>query len=227
MVRSAAGTGRLEGCCLDHCDSLRQPLAIEASMRFTVIHGTKSSVEFIRKSVAKRWRTASSEVRFTSVMVSGIEESFTVIARDGSRILASVGVDPAPGAVSLAREAHRFVIAAATQLRPPCGRYNCHGLVLASRRAHIPPAGVDVDLDDILCRDGYRPLRHHEAPKVGDIIAYRSNGEIEHTGYVTRIERIGSVPSIFVWSAWGSLGEFEHRVQASPYRGEPEYWRLR
>lgn len=160
-------------------------------------------------------------------MVAAVEESFPVIARDGSSILASIGGDPAPGAVLLAREAHRFVIAAATPLRPPCGRYNCHGLVLASRRAHIPPAGADVDLDDVLRRDGYVPLLPHQAPQVGDIVAYRASGEIEHTGYVSRVERVGSVPMIFIWSAWGSLGEFEHRVQSSPYRGEPEYWRLR
>lgn len=153
-------------------------------------------------------------------------DSFPVHARDGTSIPAAVGGDPAPGAVSLAREAHRFVLSAAVQLRPPCGRYNCHGLVLASRRAHIPPAGDEVDLDDLLRRDGYRRLRPHQAPRVGDVIAYRSNAEIEHTGYVSRVESIGACPVIFVWSAWGSLGEFEHRVQSSPYRGDPEYWRL-
>lgn len=154
------------------------------------------------------------------------DDCFPVHARDGTPIPAGVGSDPAPSAVSLAREAHRFVISAASQLRPPCGRYNCHGLVFASRRAHIPPAGADVDLDDVLHRDGYRQLRPHQAPQVGDIVAYRCNGEIEHTGYVSRIDSVGTVPVIFVWSAWGSLGEFEHRVQSSPYRGDPEYWRL-
>ena len=160
-------------------------------------------------------------------MTSCVEQCFPVHARDGSPILASIGGDPAPGAVSLAREAHRFALSAATPLRPPTGRYNCYGLVFASRRAHIPPAGVDVDLDDILRRDGYRPLPANQTPQVGDIVAYRIHGEIEHTGYVSRVDSVGSVPVVFVWSAWGSLGEFEHRVQSSPYRGDPEYWRLR
>lgn len=159
-------------------------------------------------------------------MTPRVDQSFPVHARDGSSILASIGGDPTPGAVSLAREAHRFVISAATQLRPPCGRYNCHGLVLASRRAHIPPAGADVDLDDVLRRDGYRLLPTHQTPIVGDVVAYRAHGEIEHTGYVSRVELVGSLPVVFVWSAWGSLGEFEHPVQSSPYRGVPEYWRL-
>jgi hypothetical protein len=38
---------------------------------------------------------------------------------------------------------------------------------------------------------------------------------------------VGAEPVVFVWSAWGGLGEFEHRVRASPYRGMPEYWRLK
>lgn len=160
-------------------------------------------------------------------MIPFVDQGFTVHARDGSPILAAIGGDPAPGAVSLAREAHRFAISAATQLRPPTGRYNCHGLVFASRRAYVPPAGADLDLDDLLGRDGYRPLLPHQTPQVGDVVAYRSHGEIEHTGYVSRVELVGSVPIVFVWSAWGALGEFEHRVQSSPYRGDPEYWRLR
>jgi hypothetical protein len=186
----------------------------------------KVTLILFENSSQKGWRGAVIMASLVSTMAALVEESFTVLARDGSRILASVGGNPAPGAVSLARERHRFVIAAATQLRPACGRYNCHGLVLASRRAHIPPAGVDVDLDDVLHRDGYRPLHPELPPRVGDIVVYRANGDIEHTGYVCRVELVGKVPVVFAWSAWGFLGEFEHRVQSSPYRGEPEYWRL-
>lgn len=159
-------------------------------------------------------------------MVALVDDTFPVLARDGSRIPAGVSDDPGSGAIELAREVHRMAIAAATQLRAACGRYNCHGLVLASRRAHIPPVGFEVDLDDMLRRDGYRPLSPPHAPRVGDIVAYRADGEIEHTGFVCRVDTLGETSVVFVWSAWGFLGEFEHRVQSSPYRGEPEYWRL-
>jgi hypothetical protein len=159
-------------------------------------------------------------------MVAAVDEMFPVRARDGTCIPAGVSGDPGPGAIALAREVHRMAIAAATQLRTACGHYNCHGLVLASRRAHIPPVGFEVDLDDMLRRDGYRPLPPTRAPRVGDIVAYRADGEIEHTGFVCRVESVGEVPVVFIWSAWGFLGEFEHRVQSSPYRGDPEYWRL-
>jgi hypothetical protein len=152
--------------------------------------------------------------------------SFPVYARDGSRILAGVSADPDAKAIALARSAHRLSLSAATELRPPTGRYNCHGLVFASRRAHIPPVGVEVDVDELLRRDGYAPIPRGEAPQVGDVVAYRLDGEIEHTGFVNRVEKVGAAPVVFVWSAWGGLGEFEHRVQVSPYQGTPEYWRL-
>lgn len=152
--------------------------------------------------------------------------TFQVFARDGSRIPAGVSPDPSPSAVALALNANRIVLASATRLAPPTGRYNCHGLVFASRRAHIPPVATDVDVDEVLARDGYRRIRHSD-PQVGDVVAYRLDGEIEHTGFVSRVERVGAEPVVFVWSAWGGLGEFEHRVHSSPYGGAPEYWRLK
>jgi hypothetical protein len=154
-------------------------------------------------------------------------ECFPVFARDGTRILAGVSANPSPNAIALAREAYRIAIAGAAELRPPTGRYNCHGLVFATRRAHIPPVGVDVDVDDVLQRDGYVRLRDDQAPQVGDVVAYRLDGEIEHTGFVSRVEALGHTKVVFVWSAWGGLGEFEHRVHVSPYKGTPEFWRLR
>lgn len=152
--------------------------------------------------------------------------NFQVFARDGWRIPADMGPDPSPNAVALASDPNRVVLASAARLAPPTGRYNCHGLVFASRRARIPPVETDVDIDEVLDRDGYRRVRDGGA-QVGDVVAYRLEDEIEHTGFVSRVERVGSAAVVFVWSAWGGLGEFEHRVQASPYKGEPEYRRLK
>lgn len=152
--------------------------------------------------------------------------TFEVYARDGWRIPAGVSSEPSPNAVSLAGEANSVVLASASRLSPPTGRYNCHGLVFASRRAHIPPVETDVDVDELLARDGYQRVRG-SGPQVGDVVAYRLEDEIEHTGFVSRVEHVGTTPVVFVWSAWGGLGEFEHRVQVSPYKGTPEYWRLK
>jgi hypothetical protein len=153
-------------------------------------------------------------------------DPFSVFARDGSRILAGPAASASPRAIGLAREACRLELAGATELQPPTGRYNCHGLVFASRRAGIPPIDADVDIDDLLRRDGYRQISIDERPQVGDIVAYRLGDEIEHTGFVARVEHASPSGVVFIWSAWGGLGEFEHRVQVSPYRGTPEYWRL-
>jgi hypothetical protein len=64
-------------------------------------------------------------------------------------------------------------------------------------------------------------------PQVGDVAAYRDfRGEVEHTGVVCSVERVGSQPIVRVWSMWGSLGEFVHRAEVSPYSRRIEYWRL-
>jgi hypothetical protein len=110
--------------------------------------------------------------------------------------------------------------------------------VLASRRSNVGLIGLEIDVDEVLRRDGFSPLREGEEPHVGDIVAYRAMGvlarggveaagEIEHTGFVSRVDTVGSTPVIWIWSAWGGLGEFEHRLEHSPYRGVPQFWRLR
>jgi hypothetical protein len=168
----------------------------------------------------------------------GSEVTRSVRLRDGFDLPLSILPHPASGLVELAmRTLDPIVRAAARQLAPPSGQYNCHGLVRASRRGNVGLVGLELDLDDVLLRDGFRPLAPAAEPRVGDVAAYRDaepaqaaggprGGEIEHTGFVTRIERVGSVPVIWVWSAWGGLGEFEHQLGHSPYRGTPEFWRL-
>ena len=156
-------------------------------------------------------------------------------AYDGWDIPNSIDPDPTPGLVALAKESHRFAVAAAkAELGPPTGRYNCHGLVFASRRTNIPPINMPnaVDIDELLRRDQYE--RVEPPPRVGDVVVYRGPQEIEHTGLVSWVDTVSSsgtllrMPVVFVWSMWGGLGEFEHRTHASPYNDcDIEYWRLR
>ncbi len=156
-------------------------------------------------------------------------QSHPVFARDGSPIPAGVDANPSPNAVSLAeQQVGSVLLAAVRRLQPPTGQYNCHGLVFASRRANIPPVGVDVDVDALLVKDGFVRLPNGPAPQVGDVVAYRTDkGEVEHTGFVSRVELLGNTPVVWVWSAWGGLGEFEHKPRDCVYKGTPEYWRLR
>jgi hypothetical protein len=114
-------------------------------------------------------------------------------------------------------------------LAPPTGRYNCHGMVFASRRTNIPPTGLPnaVDIDEILTRDQYEKISGPAQPS--DIVVYRAaSGEIEHTGFVSRIDTLGSTLRIHIWSKWGALEEYEHPEAACPYdECKVEYWRLK
>lgn len=136
----------------------------------------------------------------------------------GTAIPNSVGADPSPNAVALTRSALKSIIGQRQVLGQPTGRYNCFGLVLASRRTVIESPAV---AEQVLANDCYSRVG---TPTVGDIVAYRSgNGEIDHVGFVTRIE----LGAVFIWSKWGVLEEFEHHVHACPYTDcDVEYWRL-
>jgi hypothetical protein len=161
------------------------------------------------------------------------DQALALQARDGWPIPNSIEASPGANVVALARQAYPLVIAQAIELGPPTGHYNCHGLVFASRRVNIPPVDIPVDIDRLLRRDGYR--RIDTVPQVGDIAVYRTpNGEIEHTGFVSRIEHVSplasdlSEPLVWVWSMWGGLGEYEHKAMVSPYHdSHVEYWRLK
>jgi len=150
---------------------------------------------------------------------------------DGTDIPNSIDVDPDPQTVQYARQSEsmgKLIRSGIRVLGPPTGRYNCHGLVFGSRRTNIPPSGLPnaVSIDDLLRWDLYQLVP--SSPQPGDVIVYRGpSGEIEHTGYVTRIERLGSSDVVFVRSKWGAFEECEHREIDCPYSEcKIEYWRL-
>ena len=67
--------------------------------------------------------------------------SILLQAYDGSPIANSIDADPTDQLVELAKQESRvrLILASVRPLGPPTGRYNCHGLVFASRRTNIPP----------------------------------------------------------------------------------------
>jgi hypothetical protein len=84
-----------------------------------------------------------------------------------------------------------------------------------------------VDVQEVLARECFRPISNGPV-RLGDVSVYRDqSGEIAHTGIVSRVDSVGQVPVVFVWSKWGALEECEHHAAATPYADcTIEYWRL-
>lgn len=122
---------------------------------------------------------------------------------------------PAPEEPDPARCEERFLAAAQLNdqvIRRGCGgaQTNCHGWVFTGGRFRL--SADDVAL--ILSENGYREVA---TPAPGDVVVYRTNGAIGHTGvvrYVTPGE------PVLVESKWGDLGVFLHAAERSPYGAE-------
>lgn len=147
----------------------------------------------------------------------------------GERIPNWIDRDPSPSLVALMQRSpsYRLFLASTTRLGSPTGRYNCHGLVFGSRRTNIDSPNLPVDIDSILRSDQYRPVQ--PPPQIGDVVVYRDESRrIHHTGIVSCVDRIGTQLVVWVWSMWGSIGEFLHRETSLPfdYELKREYWRL-
>jgi len=147
----------------------------------------------------------------------------------GHEIPNHIDLDPTPGVIALTRKPHAALLAAIGVRRtgPPTGRYNCHGLVFASRRTNIPPAGSDSNglIDRILADDQFAQVTEQQAQE-GDIVLWRRDREVDHTGVICFVDT-QPIRILWAWSMWGGLGEFVHRVPLSPYDGcVHEYWRL-
>ncbi|MEK6536457.1 MAG: hypothetical protein AABZ63_03100, partial [Actinomycetota bacterium] len=100
-----------------------------------------------------------------------------VDAADGWSIDNQRDEDPDENMVLLAKQGCGLLLksAAVRPLAPASGRYNCHGLVFGTRRTNICGPNREVDVDELLCRDGY-VLVPSSQPEVGDVVVYRNRG---------------------------------------------------
>lgn len=140
-----------------------------------------------------------------------------------------IDADMTLGMVAFARQQYAQLLnnAGVRQVGPSTGRYNCHGLVFASRRTNVPPAGVGSTglIDRVLQEDQFFRVAEADA-KEGDLVVWRQQDEVDHTGIVCHLER-HPIRVLFVWSMWGGLGEFVHRLPLTPYNDcSIEFWRL-
>lgn len=122
-------------------------------------------------------------------------------------------------AIRIARQAGPDV-----RLRSAASRYNCMGMLFASRRTSI-----DTDLWPLIqVDDEYRQLTPSEVPQPGDVIVYRRDGNLSHLGLVLEVKTNLSDASVSatVLSQWGYSGEYVHpEGQVPTLHGVPrEYW---
>jgi hypothetical protein len=98
---------------------------------------------------------------------------------------------------------------------PPSDDYNCHGWVFTEGRFGIQSE----DVEGILCDNGYRQVRE---PRPGDLVVYRVNAVITHSGIV-RTAGLGQ--PLLVESKWGQCGRYVHAPGDTPYLGNATYYR--
>lgn len=123
--------------------------------------------------------------------------------------------DRDPQALRAARQI--MVESYGVQVRALSAKYNCYGLVFATRRTHVL---FEEDVAMILKDDQYRLVERRSDVQEGDVVLYRKGegGPITHAGLVARIDRDiakGEV-AIFVVSQFGHDGEYLHREDRVP-----------
>jgi hypothetical protein len=103
----------------------------------------------------------------------------------------------------------------------PTNRYNCWGFTFNPRQCAI---NTGTDVQTILNDNGTQVFPPNL--RIGDVICYRKNGIITHTGRILTLGPAGE-PAL-VQSKWGDLGEYFHAPDIVPsiYGTDRTYWRV-
>jgi hypothetical protein len=102
----------------------------------------------------------------------------------------------------------------ALRTAPPSDDYNCHGWVFTDGRFGIQSETVDGILHD----NGYRQVSE---PRPGDLVIYRVDAAITHSGIV---RTGGAGQPLLIESKWGECGRYVHAPQDNPYPGVATYY---
>lgn len=96
----------------------------------------------------------------------------------------------------------------------PCGYYNCHGMIFASRRTII---GDPDEIKKILVEDNYKQV-NESAVLPGDIALYYEDGDLLHSGVVVEVSDDSMlVQRIKLVGKWGLYHEVVHWLGDCPY----------
>ena len=105
----------------------------------------------------------------------------------------------------------------------PSVRFNCHGMVFASRRTRIEQPQL---IRQILQDDGYREVNYSDIIP-GDVVLYiGEDSDIEHSGVVVKAPS-NSLEVPLVCSKWGKGSEVIHAFNRCPYNhANVKYYRI-
>ncbi len=113
-------------------------------------------------------------------------------------------------------------------LKSQSNRYNCYGLVFASRRTNILDG---TEVDKILADDGYTLVTEEKDLCEGDIAIYRRNSSITHSAIIVKIVKDfkKSEFNIVALSQLGTGYECQHNVNEVPalYGRDIQYYTQR
>lgn len=115
-------------------------------------------------------------------------------------------------AEKIIREAHKSAIT-----RSLTSKYNCMGLIFASRRTWVDTDQLELILND----DDYTKLPSLNNVVEGDVVIYKDNGgQITHVGLVSDVKPNLTDGSrvITILSQWGRDGEYFHRIDDVNFR---------
>jgi hypothetical protein len=103
----------------------------------------------------------------------------------------------------------------------PTNRYNCWGFTFNPRQCAI---NTGSDVQTVLNDNGTQVFPPNL--RLGDVICYRDNGVITHTGRIVALALTGE--PILVQSKWGDWGEYLHAPDVVPviYGTDRTYWRV-
>jgi len=100
----------------------------------------------------------------------------------------------------------------------PTDSYDCHGWTFTGGSDWIN----DDQVQQILNDNGYQSVELG-AVLVGDLVIYRHEGNITHSGVVTEVDENGM--PILIESKWGRLGRYLHAPdRVPPNYGQPQYY---
>jgi len=141
-------------------------------------------------------------------LIGDTERSIVVQTRRGRSVANVIEAEPGPREKNIYATIQKRFGHVWINRKPPCGVYNCYGMVFASRRTSILDDG---QIADILRDDGYRTIPEHDA-RVADLVLYKDRKiGLLHVARVTHRHDLKALHALSKWNP--TSGEDEHHIR--------------